>query len=53
MQQFRSFWRCENGATAIEYAIIAGSIALVIVAAVGAIGTPLSNTFMAVSGGFK
>lgn len=53
MQLLRSFLRCESGATAIEYAIIAGSIALVIVVAVGAIGTPLNNTFISVNGGFK
>jgi len=53
MQLIQRFLRCEHGATAIEYAIIAGSIALVIVAAVGAIGTPLNNTFASVSNGFK
>ena len=34
MHMLRSFLKCERGATAIEYAIIAGSIAVVIVAAV-------------------
>jgi hypothetical protein len=32
MQMLRSFLKCERGATAIEYAIIAGGIALAIVA---------------------
>ena len=53
MHMLRSFLKCERGATAIEYPIIAGSIAVVIVAAVKLIGTPLSDTFMAVAAGFK
>jgi pilus assembly protein Flp/PilA len=43
--------RTENrGATAIEYALIAGLIAVVIVAGVTAIGTKLSGFFTNVSG---
>jgi pilus assembly protein Flp/PilA len=53
MQILRSFLRCERGATAIEYAIIAGGIALAIVAGVKSIGTPLSDTFTSVAGGVK
>jgi pilus assembly protein Flp/PilA len=53
MQMLRNFLQCERGATAIEYAIIAGGIAVAIVAAVKSIGTPLSDTFMAVAAGFK
>ena len=53
MQMVRNFLRCERGATAIEYAIIAGGIALAIVAAVKSIGTPLSDTFTSVAGGVK
>ena len=34
----RRFWEDESGATAIEYALIAGSIALVIIATINAIG---------------
>ena len=44
--------RTENrGATAIEYALVAGLIAIVIVAGVTAIGTKLSGFFTTVSGG--
>ena len=42
----------ESGATAIEYAVIASGIFLVIVAAVTAIGTKLNTTFTGVSAGF-
>ena len=53
MHMLRRFLRCETGATAIESAIIAGGIALAIVAGVTAIGTPLNNTFTAVAGSVK
>jgi pilus assembly protein Flp/PilA len=45
--------RDENGATAIEYAIIAAGISIVIVVAVNAIGTSLSAKFTEVSAGFN
>ena len=48
----RLAWRfCadENGATAIEYALIAMGIAIVIVASVNGIGTALSTKFGDVS----
>jgi len=35
----------ERGATAIEYGLIAAGIAIVIIAAVGAVGTALTNMF--------
>jgi pilus assembly protein Flp/PilA len=41
----RHFFRDERGATAIEYALIASLISIVIVAAVTAIGGSLSGTF--------
>lgn len=41
----------ESGATAIEYGLIAALIAVVIIAAVGALGTQLSGTFDAVTDG--
>ena len=43
--------RDENGATAIEYGLIAGLIAVVIIGAVGAVGTGVSSTFVAISTG--
>ena len=42
------FVKDESGATAIEYGLIAALIAVVIVAAVGAIGTRLNTRFQAV-----
>lgn len=38
-----------NGATAIEYALIAGLISIAIVTAVTAIGTQLSTIFTAIT----
>jgi pilus assembly protein Flp/PilA len=46
------FARDESGATAIEYGLIAGLIALVIVAGVTLVGTRLSTVFTSVSAGF-
>lgn len=42
--------RDESGATAIEYAIIAGSLSIVILAAVQGIGTKLKSTLTTVEG---
>ena len=39
----------QSAATAIEYAIIAGGLSIVIVAAVNGIGTQLNTTFTNVS----
>jgi len=47
MRTLRRFWQSEKGATAIEYAIIAGGTG------VTAIGTPLNNTFTSVAGSVK
>ena len=46
-----SFLRDESGATAIEYALIASLIGLVIVGAVGAVGDSLPGVFTDVSAG--
>ncbi|WP_039050194.1 Flp family type IVb pilin [Comamonas thiooxydans] len=43
--QIIKFWRDEEGATAIEYGLIAGLIAVAIVATVTNVGTGLSNLF--------
>jgi len=40
-----NFLRDEQGATAIEYGLIAALIAVIIITAVALIGTNLSNTF--------
>ncbi len=51
---FKSFLACERGATSIEYAMIAGGISIVVVAAVTGIGSNLrANYFGAVSDGLK
>jgi len=42
-------WYREEGATAIEYGILAALIAVVIIAAVTAVGQGLSGTFFDVS----
>lgn len=52
MSKFISqFINDESGATAIEYGLIAALIAVVIIAAVGALGTQLSATFDSVTTG--
>lgn len=45
----RSFAQDRSGATAIEYSIIAGGIAVVIVGAVNAVGGDVTNLFGTVS----
>ena len=46
MQSIRNLVRSEDGATAIEYALIASMIAMAIVAGVQLMGTQLSTTFV-------
>ena len=41
----KSFWRNESGATSIEYAVMAGLIAVVIVAAVRQVGVNLNANY--------
>lgn len=43
------FLKNESGATAIEYGLIAAGIAVVIIVAVGTVGTNLTATFDAVA----
>lgn len=45
----KAFLCDDNGATAIEYGLIAGLIGLVIITAVSALGTNLSTTFNGLS----
>jgi pilus assembly protein Flp/PilA len=47
------FCKDESGATVIEYALIAGFVSIVIVAAVQAMGTSLNTTFSSVSNALK
>jgi pilus assembly protein Flp/PilA len=43
------FLKDESGATAIEYGLIAALVAVVLVTALGALGTQLSTTFTTVT----
>ena len=47
------FFNDECGATAIEYALIAGAISIVIVVSVNGLGTTLSGTFTSVNTALK
>jgi pilus assembly protein Flp/PilA len=49
----RKFAVEEDGATAIEYGLIAALIAVVIISAVTLVGTNLSTTFTTISGNLK
>ena len=51
--RIKMFLADESGATAIEYALIAGLIALAIIASVTGIGLKLGNTFNEVSSNLK
>jgi pilus assembly protein Flp/PilA len=44
-----SFWRNNSGATAIEYALIAGFVSIVIVTAVTSIGGTVRSFFAAIA----
>ena len=48
----RYFLRSSDGATSIEYAIMGSLIALVIVAAVGTVGTNLSASYAHIAAAF-
>jgi pilus assembly protein Flp/PilA len=49
MSALLRFWRDESATTAIEYALIAAGISVVIVAAVNAIGSDVKGLFTNVS----
>jgi len=53
MSAFTRFLRDESAATAIEYGLIAGLVAVVIITALKGIGTKLNNKFQAVSNGLS
>ena len=48
----RRFMLCQQGVTAIEYALISSLIAIVIVTAVGSVGTHLSSSFTNIASAF-
>ena len=49
----QAFIRDENGATAIEYALMGSLLALVLVGALSALGTGLSSEFSEISNAIK
>jgi pilus assembly protein Flp/PilA len=53
MRLIIGFLKDETAATAIEYAVIAGFVSIVILAAVQGIGTKLNTTFSTVSAALK
>ena len=50
MAKFLKLIKNEEGATAIEYGLIAALIAVAAIAAMGSVGTKLSTTFNNVAG---
>ena len=50
-RRVKQFWSDEQGATAIEYGLIAAGIALAIIAAVKGLGTTLNNVFTSIDTG--
>ena len=53
MLRVRNFINDESGVTAIEYALIAGFLSIVIVVAVNGIGTTLNGKFDSVNSSLK
>ncbi|WP_036987324.1 Flp family type IVb pilin [Zestomonas thermotolerans] len=49
--KLRTFLKCEEGASAIEYGIIAGLIAVAIIAGAGLIGDNLETVFDNIANG--
>jgi len=45
----RAFLKCESGATAIEYGLIAAGISVAIIAVVNGLGTDLNAKFKSIS----
>lgn len=49
MKSFKKIFKNEDGATAIEYGLIAALIAVAAITAMGTLGTNLTSTFTKVS----
>jgi pilus assembly protein Flp/PilA len=49
MEKIKRFFKEEKGVTMVEYGLIAGLIAIVIIVALASIGTSLSSVFQAVA----
>ncbi len=50
LEQTKKFLNDEEGAAAIEYALLVGLIAVAIVAAVSTLGNKVASTFTTISG---
>ncbi len=53
MKTLKKFVKCESGATAIEYGLIAALIGVSIVTIVQSVGTEVKGTFEGVEAGLK
>jgi pilus assembly protein Flp/PilA len=53
VRQIIRFLKDENGATAIEYGLIAAGIAVAIIPVITGLGTHLKSTFSAISSALK
>jgi pilus assembly protein Flp/PilA len=53
MRLFQRFLHDESGATSVEYAVIAGILAVVIVAGLTLVGSGLTGAFDSVAGAFE
>lgn len=53
METVRSFFKREEGASAIEYALIAGLIAVAIITAVTMVGTDITGVFNSIAAELK
>mgnify|MGYP002530373458 CR=1 FL=1 len=53
LKKFHTFLKDDSGVTAIEYGLIAGLIAVVIIAVITTVGSDLTNLFNSVSGGLQ
>ena len=53
MNALKTFWNDEEGATAIEYGLIAGLIAAVIAGVLGSLGTELGTVFTKILNAIK
>ena len=49
----RAFIKCESGATAIEYGLIAAGISVAIIAVVNGLGTKLNTKFTSINTSLK
>ena len=49
INKLRAFVKCESGATAIKYGLIAAGISVAIIAVVNGLGTKLNTKFTSIS----